>query len=303
LETKTNAPVLWYGDVDFGDYRSAVSNGELSREISFRFVVQGLIRTRNLHGRRIRRRGGPVYEESGEVSITYSVAAGEEGTTSMAHVSVEIEDDGIAATIISNHSNAEVAIYINGKTNFQWLNGYRIYSWSSNIFSAPIVVAKSKTQFAPENHIAPLETIAHDNIVTILRDNISKTVGEKTIAREAWRIVSLSTSSVEAITSLEKGASTKSFRNFYASLASVSSKKIALDLLDVQRVTRVFALLDDFENELSQLFKSVQYLGPARVRSERYYRKQELQISEISQDGHNLPMFLASLSHSQIKPI
>jgi len=41
--------------------------------------------------------------------------------------------------------------------------------------------------------------------------------------------------------------------------------------------------------------------GPARSRSERYYRFQELAVSEIDPDGTNFPMFLNSLNKIQIE--
>ncbi|WP_028879432.1 AAA family ATPase [Terasakiella pusilla] len=38
LETKTSAPILWYGDyVDFGNYKSAVNNNDTDKDIVFTF--------------------------------------------------------------------------------------------------------------------------------------------------------------------------------------------------------------------------------------------------------------------------
>jgi predicted ATPase len=51
---------------------------------------------------------------------------------------------------------------------------------------------------------------------------------------------------------------------------------------------------------LKEFFGAVEYIGPARARSERFYRQQELEVSEISPDGKNLPMFLASLDFGQL---
>jgi hypothetical protein len=42
------------------------------------------------------------------------------------------------------------------------------------------------------------------------------------------------------------------------------------------------------------------YIGPARARSDRYYRYQDLSVSEIDPDGKNFPMFLNSLSPTQV---
>ena len=50
---------------------------------------------------------------------------------------------------------------------------------------------------------------------------------------------------------------------------------------------------------LNAIFSSTLYIGPARARSDRYYRYQDLSVSEIDPDGKNLPMFLYSLSPEQ----
>jgi predicted ATPase len=63
-------------------------------------------------------------------------------------------------------------------------------------------------------------------------------------------------------------------------------------------------LLPDLVNatslHLKRAFSSTLYIGPARARSDRYYRYQDLSVSEIDPDGKNLPMFLNSLTRKQI---
>jgi len=44
------------------------------------------------------------------------------------------------------------------------------------------------------------------------------------------------------------------------------------------------------------MFQAISYVGPARAKSERYYRYQELAVDEIDPRGENLAMFLNSLS-------
>ncbi|TCN27599.1 AAA ATPase-like protein [Sinorhizobium americanum] len=62
-----------------------------------------------------------------------------------------------------------------------------------------------------------------------------------------------------------------------------------------------FHAVEAINQSLTSYFQSVEYIGPARVRSERFYRQQELEVSEISPDGRNLPMFLASLSRPRLE--
>jgi hypothetical protein len=68
--------------------------------------------------------------------------------------------------------------------------------------------------------------------------------------------------------------------------------------------TIYFAILPDVINNAGASFRSLTskslYIGPARARSDRYYRYQDLAVSEIDPDGKNFPMFLNSLSDSQV---
>src|ERR1700729_3081267 len=64
------------------------------------------------------------------------------------------------------------------------------------------------------------------------------------------------------------------------------------------------SMLPDMMNRASESFRLLTsqslYIGPARARSERYYRYQDLAVSEIDPDGKNFPMFLNSLATHHI---
>ena len=60
-------------------------------------------------------------------------------------------------------------------------------------------------------------------------------------------------------------------------------------------------LLKHVDQQLRGILSGVLYIGPARARSERYYRYQDLSVSEIDPDGKNFPMFLNSLSYFQVE--
>ena len=49
-----------------------------------------------------------------------------------------------------------------------------------------------------------------------------------------------------------------------------------------------------------ETFSSTLYIGPARAKSDRYYRYQDLNVSEIDPDGENFAMFLNSLHSREI---
>jgi len=51
---------------------------------------------------------------------------------------------------------------------------------------------------------------------------------------------------------------------------------------------------------LKNLFLNLNYIAPLRATAERYYRIQQLAVNEVDQNGKNLPIFLGSLSDTQL---
>lgn len=60
-------------------------------------------------------------------------------------------------------------------------------------------------------------------------------------------------------------------------------------------------LLPSFSYYLGLISSNVKYIAPFRATAERYYRIQHLDVNEVDPQGKNLPMFLGSLSQSQLK--
>ena len=71
-------------------------------------------------------------------------------------------------------------------------------------------------------------------------------------------------------------------------------------MFSIHRLSRVLKVLEVVEEQLTEYFLNVGYLEPVRAASERFYRRQELAVSEIAPNGKNFPMFLASLNESEL---
>ena len=95
-------------------------------------------------------------------------------------------------------------------------------------------------------------------------------------------------------------SSTVTFRRIYEHLLSDAKTNFKQQLFTIQRLARVYAVLDTAEDQLTEYFLHVDYLGPVRAASERFYRRQELEVSEIASSGSNLAMFLASLTTTEL---
>jgi hypothetical protein len=62
----------------------------------------------------------------------------------------------------------------------------------------------------------------------------------------------------------------------------------------------IVAILYELSATISETLDNTLYIGPARAPSVRFYRYQNLAVSEIDSDGKNFPMFLNSLRKDQI---
>ena len=91
-------------------------------------------------------------------------------------------------------------------------------------------------------------------------------------------------------------ASTVTFYRIYEHLLSSRNSEFKDQVFAIQRLARVYTVLEILEEKLTDYFLDVAYLEPVRAASERFYRKQELEVSEIAPNGSNFPMFLASLT-------
>ena len=94
---------------------------------------------------------------------------------------------------------------------------------------------------------------------------------------------------------------TQSFSSYIDQMVGPHPTNEMLEIVRLHRVTRFFRLYTAAAEQLVDIFRGVVYIGPARSRSERYYRYQELSVSEIDPDGTNFPMFLNSLTSQQIE--
>lgn len=100
---------------------------------------------------------------------------------------------------------------------------------------------------------------------------------------------------------LAKNSDTKSFAKLYERWAATEGDGTLKEISAIISMNGSLVALGRVGDALKEFFVSTTYLGPARARSERYYRFQELEVSEIAPDGQNLPIFLASLSDMEME--
>ncbi|WP_421928786.1 AAA family ATPase [Neoaquamicrobium sediminum] len=293
IETNSSAPILWYGNyVDFGNYKSAVSDNDVSNEITFSFGIDNFNKYTNRQNYLGIRKDVviPQAVQYGNILIDY-IIGGDGDSTYRSEIRLEVKEiDTVLEIEFGSRKPFVSNIKINGDTFKVIPDNYRIFIPNNELFGRPTFFAVGKDESLNFEHIRDVFRGAIEKEI----GNIDARVGRHRITKEADRILNQRSLSPAALKELSK-ADTQTFRQFYTSLPQRWRSPKLKKLDEICRVHHSFEVLDALSFSLNSLFRSVEYIGPARARSERFYRQQELEVSEISPDGRNLPMFLASL--------
>lgn len=303
IETRSSAPVLWYGDyVDFGNFESAVSDKDISKTIEFSFRIEDY--------KAIGRYGEPYApgfvrlrrsRRTFEVKhIEVDIGIGEnKGATDRRYLRVALPETQ-SEIVIQFKPGTGIAgsLVVNGTELIDLFDGHELYFSPDNIFGEQIFFQLNKKRIKGEalrRAIVNPISIFIDVIAKELRKEIDGRTSDSRVVSEARRILRSETLSDENLERLSN-AETKTFQLLYNKLLHNQTSKMRILLDQICRTYYLLILNEAVSENLNQYFSAVEYIGPARARSERFYRQQELEVSEISPDGKNLPMFLASLS-------
>lgn len=305
IETKSSAPVLWYGDyVDFGDFKSAVTDKDLGKSIRFSFELQdfsGRFKSTNaLAARYDPIRGRNSTFKVSHLRVSYWVGSRNE-RTERDMVTIELpESDDVLELEFDRAGPFATAVRINGRDLDELTASHEIYFSPDSLFSDPYFLLKSKDK----NTTRLMGTSRPAAFIDLVEARISKLLdarfSQNTITFETRRILKHNILDKEALTQLSR-TETITIRRIYEDMKEGRRAELYQYLNAMCQAKYLFDLLDVVGENLSEFFGSVEYIGPARARSERFYRQQELEVSEISPDGKNLPMFLASLDISQLQ--
>lgn len=301
VETKSSAPILWYGDyVDFGNFKSAVTDNDESQDIEFAFEVKDYHREKAGNTRQaLRRRGRANTVDLKNLKISYGVGL-ELNSTARRYIEIKILENNSKLRIEFDSSGSWAEkIYVNELDFDGHFSDYYMYFGTDSLFTEPrffqlIKDEEDQSRYSFVNLDLILSTLIQSKIKGFVDNRVSKA----TISAEARRIMRYEFLNDECLEKLSN-TGTQTFQNFYKKLhdGKISKLREFLDL--ICRFNHLIVMIGMVGEDLSNLFKSVEYIGPARARSERFYRQQELEVSDISPDGRNLPMFLASLDHKQ----
>ncbi len=303
IETRSSAPILWYGDyVDFGDFKTATSGNDKTEEAVFSFKISDLsayYRTPvsyRVNAFLAYRRQKISLEN---INIRYFVGA-ESGKTVLKKIRLEIPSENIECEIsYRGRSGTSGTVVINGEENSQISLNHQIVNVNNNLFSQPFLLSKTKNQTSGIRRRSSYQAVLAEELKKVLKREIKRISSDDTFDLEVANILTLNGELEHEWDQLISNSSTITFSNFYTGLKNSKKSKLKDQIYTFQKAFRSLQALDVVNERLTTFFRGVGYLGPARAASERYYRKQELEVSEILPNGSNFPMFLDSLSDHQ----
>ncbi|MBB1492968.1 AAA family ATPase [Paracoccus sp. MC1854] len=287
VETPSSAPVLWYGKyVDFGDFKTAVQGATGRDECAFKFRVQGLF----IDPRKIYRYGTQLPPTRIEdLEVQYVVSASRDATY-LKGIKLAIPNEDIDVDIAMRKGSSDYRLLLNSEDVSRFTSNYEQFVNPGSLFAVPAYVSKSKERRA----FLSTYDLIFDQLLTYLKGKADKRLKEKTLRVEARRILEGGPISDATLEQLQNSATTTAMTDFYRR-ARQSADENYKELYRIARFARAMRVLEALEEVLETYFRGTTYMGPARAASERYYRNQELAVSEIAPSGENFPMYLASL--------
>jgi hypothetical protein len=286
IKTDTSAPILWWGDlVDFGSFKEAVSELDSTKDIIFNFEFDAMRRFERWNRtfrsvKQFEKVSLNIYIRSFENKTRVARAVIRIGSPSV-DIDLDIGDDGDIKNIIIDGLNAT-------KT----LAPFNLNYDHENIMPYCRYLVETEVGDAPRMHDQAL--IFVDPVKLIVKKYANSRAKDDTVRRISVDL--LTTKLFNKNISNENGefaANQKVIKNI------IKNDNDRNKLRTYQVAALLPSIMSSIRITLFEVYTNLLYIKPARVNSDRYYRYQDLAVSEITPDGKNLPMFLNSLSFDE----
>jgi AAA ATPase domain len=310
LMTRTSSPILWYGDlVDFGTYSTAVSNGSSDNEITFAFELDHVdietekwtITEEGYYQTESRQHSNVSFEVTiGPTQIEHTISRPPEAErTTVRKIILTCESPAIRFEIQIDSQQRITSLDVDGFNFVEHFPDLALAITPGTILPELLFVTKEEESRTfrrrrGENEIGrALTELAPSQLAKSLDEDLAELISgflaRRPLTREDILSAGLASDNKRWYKFIQQVAADQSPNGLYVKMRSL----VALAVLS--------ELLRHVDQQLRNILAGVLYIGPARARSERYYRYQDLSVSEIDPDGKNFPMFLNSLSYFQVK--
>ncbi|MET3646144.1 AAA family ATPase [Phyllobacterium ifriqiyense] len=295
LMTKTSSPILWYGDlVDFGTFKGVASENKLTNPIVFTFILDAISISE-----------GPYAFLSsnsledvpvGPITVELRIS-GYNNKTVLSGFRLSIDSEDVVFDAAIDEKGELEALTINNKSADILLKHHKLTFELGAIFPNIFMLPGHSDQIPGYYMQTPFAILLA--IRDLIAPHLDKRLSEHQLTKIASELLTLRSFGSIELEMLQGSTNVRSFAKLIADMRGKNVKKLKDDV-------RSLVLLSRFTNasvaafqHLTELLSGTLYIGPMRARSERYYRYQDLAVSEIDPDGKNFPMFLNSLTERQ----
>ena len=293
LQTRSSAPILWYGDyVDFGDIRQASYGASDKPEVGFRFKIDQVAEEPNGYDRLLRpfliwssRHSFSGTKLPSSIDVSFKVGA-IESRTILKEIEMNIATAGKAANLAIRHQTGNQYNLFLGEDNvMSFFPDFELSLFEKNLFVSLQFVEKDPERSSVRGRDNPVEIIE-----TRIFSDLLKLAPSKYRENDGRRLIELlrKTTNSKENSPIRHGLGSHfllAFENEFGRQDDNIRSQITL----FESAAQALKTLDVTSVILSTFIENMAYLGPARARSERFYRHQELEVAEIAPDGQNFP--------------
>ena len=291
--TRSSAPVLWFGAlVDFGNFETTVSDNDKQHDIVFSYVIDNLSDNRARQYIQYSPFDGELPTQpllpytTSKICVDVSINSNSL-STKLSKIDINIDDLGMTCSITMDRNNKVKDVIVDGVNIGEMLKDtidvVISYALLPNL-SVIKEIAKIRRRIPL---ISALQEQIHTEITRLMKSALHKRVGDDTRAAYAGALIRMPELSGKHAVAAKSRMNSNSFASYLDQLVGSEPTKEMIQIIRLHKIFRLFSLYFAASDRVSEIFRGVVYIGPARSRSERYYRYQELAVSEIDPDGTN----------------
>lgn len=305
VEARASAPILWYDRVDYGDFVTAVRDNDPSNRIVFSFDVNDI----DVRNERINRNFYYYFNkvhnyrrqrtQISSAKLEFEIGLQVQRTTKFS-VNFSLADHGISMNILTAKDGRRCEnVVVNGVSASERLPKTSFSFPSSALFSPLRMIEEVKSDKVRQLPFVVHEPLVSD-VLALLKPHVDKRIADHNLVFEAMKLLQMPRLTNEVVETLIQRTELKSVQRLYRKWLSSEEQKEREAIDWICSLNYAISHYATVCQTLQETFRSTLYIGPARASGERFYRYQELEVSEIAADGANLPMFLASLSSTEL---
>ncbi|MBB2918106.1 DUF3696 domain-containing protein [Cupriavidus alkaliphilus] len=289
-EAVRSAPVLWWGKyVDYGDFSRAVSRHADKREISFSFafdVEPGIITHTDFVG--FRRSAGMLAAKATAV-VRVSIAESEKGESYISNVNLKMFD--LTCDLKISEDNLVEYIQCGSVIWRPKADGEIIGHVTTGQFLPDIyfsnIDARDESKTRKIYPGAPLKELFHSYLRAYIHGNASH-ASMNSAARQV--VIADRDTCLLSIQGSRSGPPSwrENAKKFVVNGSGLRNLRCA------SFMEALSGILQSLNEKLGGFADGVRYMEPIRATAQRFYRQQELSLTEIDPKGDNLAIFINS---------